>query len=847
MAQDAHGFIYISSVPSAYVYDGASWRVIRLPTASAGIRKLATTADGTVYMGGAGVIGYLRGAGETAEHVSLADRLPPSALGYDDIYDVLAVGNTVYFADEEKILIWRNNAFTVVPCATPPQSRGARLHRVRDTVYVTALEHPLYRLVQDRLELVADDPIFRQNQIVTVETGAAGALVVLTTERGFFQLAGQRLAPLRVEANRWLDGKSILGALRLADRSLVVAFTAVSGDGGMRFSATGEYQGPIDNSLGLYVKTLRGFFSDREGGLWIGTETGVFRLEWPSPVTIFDAVNGLGAGAVTDVARHDGVLYAATTEGVFRLVPVDATGRCARFERVFSKPVYSLLSHPAGMLVSGYNEISIQSSSGFEVVAALPPGGGTLQQSLRDPDRVLIHAAGKVRSIRHTSEGWQEATLDDSSNEAPASTVDAAQAYARSLPQLVKTTAGTITRVREETDSAGSVLWVCGANGLLRVDIAREFSPPVPYAVRLHSPDTREGDQLAQGHKPLAFTFVAPRYKIADSVTYQTRLVGLEEDWSEWSDKRERSFTSLPPARYRFEVRARDADGQLSVPATLAFSVLGPWWLTPGAFFAYVLTGVGVIVVSVRLGNRALRQRATRLEAIITQRTSELAQKNLELTRLHQLEFDEKIAARLAEEKARLEVLRYQLNPHFLFNTLASISSALPSTQSTARTMVERLANFCRLTLHRTDDRDWTTLGEEMKLLRVYLEIEQSRWGDLLDVSITCDPALDGERLPHFLLLPLVENALKYGRATSPDRVGLRLRARRESGGTLVLEVSNTGTWIEPSEKKTVSSLGIGLDNLRERLTRYYPRMHELTLTPADGWVTVELRLTLAS
>src|SRR5207248_7776476 len=102
-----------------------------------------------------------------------------------------------------------------------------------------------------------------------------------------------------------------------------------------------------------------------------------------------------------------------------------------------------------------------------------------------------------------------------------------------------------------------------------------------------------------------------------------------------------------------------------------------------------------------------------------------------------------------AEEKARLEVLRYQLNPHFLFNTLASISASLPSGRSTARTMVERLAEFCRLTLHRPDDRELTTLGEEMRLLRAYLEIEQSRWGDLLDVTIACDPALDAERLPH--------------------------------------------------------------------------------------------------
>ncbi len=265
-----------------------------------------------------------------------------------------------------------------------------------------------------------------------------------------------------------------------------------------------------------------------------------------------------------------------------------------------------------------------------------------------------------------------------------------------------------------------------------------------------------------------------------------------------------------------------------------------------GRYVGPLDTTIGLVVGFVRIRTRALLDRAERLEAFVAARTRELAEKNTELVRLKKRELDEKISARRAEEKSRLEVLRYQLNPHFLFNTLASISAALPAGPSTPRTMVERLAEFCRLTLHRADERDWTTLGEEVQLLCAYLEIEQSRWGALLDVEISCDAALASERLPHFLLLPLLENALKYGRATSPDRVGIRLHAARDDEGALVLTVANTGEWIEPTARKTVSTLGIGLENLRERLARHYPRSHRLAVTHADGWVTVTLRLTLA-
>lgn len=106
VTQDRDGFIYLASHTVLRFYDGTEWRPITMPEESAGPRKFARAADGTIYVGGAGVIGFLRGAGAAARFVSLADRLPPTDLGADEIHDVLAVGPAVYFADEEKILRW---------------------------------------------------------------------------------------------------------------------------------------------------------------------------------------------------------------------------------------------------------------------------------------------------------------------------------------------------------------------------------------------------------------------------------------------------------------------------------------------------------------------------------------------------------------------------------------------------------------------------------------------------------------------------------------------------------------------------------------------------------------------
>jgi sensor histidine kinase YesM len=231
-------------------------------------------------------------------------------------------------------------------------------------------------------------------------------------------------------------------------------------------------------------------------------------------------------------------------------------------------------------------------------------------------------------------------------------------------------------------------------------------------------------------------------------------------------------------------------------------------------------------------------------ERQISEVATELKGQNRELARLHQLELDESAAARLAEAKARLEVLRYQLNPHFLFNALTSISAQLPQDLGQARQTIERLADFCQLTLFRRDSAagESPTLDQEMKMISAYLDIEQTRWGELLKVTLDVDPESKSDRLPALLLLPLVENALKYGRATSRSGLEIRVMAKHIDG-CLVLEIANTGRWLEPAERGSTTSLGIGLENLRQRLNSTYPGTHEFTTKETDGWVTARLRL----
>ncbi len=409
-------------------------------------------------------------------------------------------------------------------------------------------------------------------------------------------------------------------------------------------------------------------------------------------------------------------------------------------------------------------------------------------------------------------------------------------------------------------DPAARTLWFGGPGGLLSHDLAWQpaaAAAPLQAAIRrllLHDGQLLWTEAvpaagplvLPAAHNNLHFEFAAPAYagdpRGRKQLVFRTRLEGLETEWSPWSGSPEREFTQLPYRDFVLRVAVREAGGEPGREATLAFSILPPWWLTPWAKAAAAALGLGGIAGIVVLRTRTLRRRNAHLEGTVAERTRELNERNTELARLHRLELDARISARLGEERARLEVLRYQLNPHFLFNALNSVCAQIMREPVSARAMVVRLADFCRLTLHRPDEEAATTVAQELKLLRAYLEIEQARLGDSIAIEVSSDPAADAVPLPPFLLLPLVENAVKYGAATSAERVSIRLHVAVAPDGALAIEVANTGTWLEPGAHSAPSH-GIGLENLRQRLARYYPSAHEFAVSAAAGWVVVRLRL----
>ncbi|GAB5562903.1 MAG: hypothetical protein SynsKO_45500 [Synoicihabitans sp.] len=200
-------------------------------------------------------------------------------------------------------------------------------------------------------------------------------------------------------------------------------------------------------------------------------------------------------------------------------------------------------------------------------------------------------------------------------------------------------------------------------------------------------------------------------------------------------------------------------------------------------------------------------------------------------------------SAEVRAENAHLLALHYQLNPHFLFNALNSLRSRIFADQDQAAGLVDRLTAFCRQTLTSRPE-GIETVGDECAMLQDYLAIEQSRWRENLQVNLDFDPDSFDRRLPSFLLLPLIENALKYGAETSEEQIEIAISIRNHDSDTIVATITNSGEWVVPGTANRRTSTRVGLTNLHERLERFYPERHELVVgaDPAGG-VTARLEL----
>jgi two-component system, LytTR family, sensor kinase len=245
------------------------------------------------------------------------------------------------------------------------------------------------------------------------------------------------------------------------------------------------------------------------------------------------------------------------------------------------------------------------------------------------------------------------------------------------------------------------------------------------------------------------------------------------------------------------------------------------WWgyLTYSGFASYVLLSWSGLWFGIK-NSRAYHQAQAQTVAAQAQTLAAQAQANL----------------------AQLKMLRYQLNPHFLFNTLNAISTLTMERDSgTAERMLSGLARFLRYTLEQ-EPQQKVTLANEMEMLRLYLDIETLRFSDRFVVQFEMSDAAKSALIPSLLLQPLVENTTKHAVAKSEAICTLVISARIVAD-QLHIELRDNGVRIESAAPK---GAGVGLRNTAERLQTLYGSAHELQFGPGEiGGFVVHIELPL--
>lgn len=193
-------------------------------------------------------------------------------------------------------------------------------------------------------------------------------------------------------------------------------------------------------------------------------------------------------------------------------------------------------------------------------------------------------------------------------------------------------------------------------------------------------------------------------------------------------------------------------------------------------------------------------------------------------------------ATNLANE-AQLQMLRYQINPHFLFNALNTIRSMVEEDKTIARNMITELSNFFRYSLSQSGTTD--TFENEINAIKNYLEIQKIRFEEKLEIIYDIDEKLYQLKIPFFIVLPLVENAIKFGLESSKMPLNIKISAKANSH--LEISVHNTGSLVKDS--KSIEGTKTGIENTKKRLSLHFPDNYSFKLFEKDGWVIAQITI----
>lgn len=396
IAQDTRGILYFGNLQGLVTYDGAWWRLLKLPDDQAAL-SVAADARGRVALGLVSDFGYLERAPNGAQvYRSLLPRLPPAQRAFGDVKAICAIDAGFLFITERSLLLWDDKGARTMAELVPATGPRGCLSEGATALLRGPQGVQRFDPATNRITPVALDG----QRVVLAVRRTDGKVITGVRDEGLFLLDGTTATPWAPEAGAWLKGKNVSGGTLLDDGRLVIT---TSQHGLIVVDASnGAFELIISADAGLPDALINEVRVDRDGSLWLAMEGPLVRIDLVSPVTVFDARLGLRGGA-GDVARHAGSVYAAMTHGLYRISEESHAQRVAGID----EGAWRLRAVSDELLVGTTKGVYRVDAAG-RVEHTVKNDGEVYDLALSpsDPSRVWIAQGVGLSSIRRSGNSW---------------------------------------------------------------------------------------------------------------------------------------------------------------------------------------------------------------------------------------------------------------------------------------------------------------------------------------------------------------------------------------------------------------------------------------------------------
>ena len=354
--QDQRGVLLVGNNDGLLSYDGVTWRANPLPNGSV-VRSLAMDEQGRIYYGAKGDFGYLSANAQgVIQFISLSEQIPAETRNYKDIWEIKCLDGKIYFQAYHYIFVV--DAGSITKAAHPTVEA---IHSPRRTLCFAAVHGRLYAYEEDvglkyltgsEFQYVPGGDFFEDISIIQIlpffSKPEADQLLLCSLDKGLYTWDGQRFSPFQMDKKgaELLSGSRISEACYLSDGALALG-TSVHGV--LLLNESGDIVQSIDQDIGLLSNSIITLYPDHQGGLWIGNNRGLARVETPMAFSFFSTPSGLN-NLVYDITRHQDKLYVGTDAGLF-VAPSETGQPFTKIEGVNSN-AFSVLSTQNELLIA---------------------------------------------------------------------------------------------------------------------------------------------------------------------------------------------------------------------------------------------------------------------------------------------------------------------------------------------------------------------------------------------------------------------------------------------------------------------------------------------------------------